>query len=249
METMKLASVSRDSSGKGVARRLRAEGRVPAVLYGHEENPLKLWVSEQDFRRVLRVRGEMGIIDLSIEGDVKGECDAIIKEIQQHPASGKILHIDFQRIRRGEKIKIEIPVELVGEPVGVKEMGGVLEHGPRQLSIRCMPRDMIERIEIDVKPLKIHDAIHIKDVAARYPNFEFLDDLGTTLAIVVPSRVEVEAAPVTEEAAEPEVIGKGKEAEKEEGEEEPEAKAKGEARPKGEAKAKSEAKPKPKAKE
>jgi large subunit ribosomal protein L25 len=236
METLKLASVSRESAGKGTARRLRAEGRVPAVLYGHNEDPVKIWVNEQDFRRVLRVRGEMGIIDLTIEGNVKGECDAIIKEIQQHPSSGRILHVDFQRIHRGEKIKIEVPVELVGEPVGVKEMGGVLEHGPRELAVRCLPRDMSERIQIDVQPLKIHDAIHVRDIASKYPIFEFLDDPATTLAIVVPSRVEVEAAPVAEEPAEPEVIGKGKEAEKVEGEEGAEAKPRAEAKPKAKAK-------------
>jgi large subunit ribosomal protein L25 len=215
MEAIKLASEYRGSSGKGVARKLRARGQVPAVLYGHSEEPLKISVNEQDFRRVLRVRGEMGIIDLVIEGEVKKECDAIIKEIQQHPASGKILHIDFQHIRRGEKIKIEVPVYLIGEPLGVKEMGGVLEHGPREIEIRCFPGDIPDRIDIDVQFLKIHEAIHLRDIASRYPEFEFLEALGTTLAIVVPSRVEVEAAPVAAEAAEPEVIGKGKETEKE----------------------------------
>jgi len=215
MEAMKLASEYRGSSGKGVARKLRARGQVPAILYGHSEEPLKISVNEQDFRRVLRVRGEMGIIDLVIEGEVKKECDAIIKEIQQHPASGKILHIDFQHIRRGEKIKIEVPVYLIGEPLGVKEMGGVLEHGPREIGVRCFPRDIPDRIDIDVQSLKIHESIHLRDIASRYPEFEFLEALGTTLAIVVPSRVEVEAAPVVAEPAEPEVIGKGKETEKE----------------------------------
>ena len=215
MEAMKLASEYRGSSGKGVARKLRARGQVPAVLYGHSEEPLKISVNEQDFRRVLRVRGEMGIIDLAIEGEVSKECDAIIKEIQQHPASGKILHIDFQHIRRGEKIKIDVPVFLIGEPLGVKEMGGVLEHGPREIEVRCLPRDIPERIDIDVHTLKIHESIHLRDIASRYPDFDFLGDLGMTLAIVVPSRVEVEAAPVAAEPVEPEVIGKGKEPEKE----------------------------------
>jgi large subunit ribosomal protein L25 len=187
------------------------------VLYGHSEEPVKISVIDQEFRKVLRVRGETAIIGLTIEGGVNRECDAIIKEIQQHPATGKILHVDFQHIRRGEKIKIDVPVELVGEPLGVKEMGGVLEHGPRELVIRCLPRDIPERIEVDVKPLKIHDAVHVKDIAAHYPDFEFLDDLETTLAIVVPSRVEEAApTPAAKEVAEPEVIGKGKEAEKKE---------------------------------
>ena len=220
MEAIKLASEYRTSSGKGVARKLRAIGKVPAILYGHSEKPVSLAVNEHDFLHVLRVRGEMGIIDLTIEGEVKKECDTIIKEIQQHPASGKILHIDFQHIRRGEKLKIDVPVYLVGEPIGVKEMGGVLEHGPREIEIRCFPRDIPDRIDIDVKSLKIHDSVHIRDVSSSYPDFEFLDDPATTLAIVVPPRVETEAVPVAEAAAEPEVIGKGKETEKEKEEKE-----------------------------
>ncbi len=177
MESMKLVSAYRASSGKGACRRLRAEGLVPAVIYGHKEEPTPISINEREFRRVLRVRGETGIVELTIEGEVKAECDAIIKEIQQHPATGKILHVDFQRIHRGEKLKIMVPVELVGEPVGVKEMGGVLEHGPREISIRCLPRDIPERIEVDVKSLKIHEAVHVKDIALRYPSFEFLDDV------------------------------------------------------------------------
>jgi large subunit ribosomal protein L25 len=220
MEAIKLASEYRASSGKGVARKLRASGKVPAVLYGHSEPPVSIAINEIDFLRVLRIRGEMGIIDLTVDGEVKKECDAIIKEIQLHPASGKILHIDFQHILRGEKLKIDVPVYLVGEPAGVKEMGGVLEHGPREIEIRCLPRDIPEKIEIDVKGLKIHDSIHIRDISAQYPDFDFLDDPATTLAIVVPPRVETEAAPVTEGEAEPEVIGKGKETEKEKEEKE-----------------------------
>jgi large subunit ribosomal protein L25 len=214
MEAIKLASEYRTDSGKGVARKLRASGKVPAVLYGRSEAPVPISVAEMDFLRVLRVRGEMGIIDLSISGEISKECDAIIKEIQQHPASGKILHIDFQQILRGEKLKIDVPVQLVGEAIGVKEMGGVLEHGPREIEIRCLPRDIPERIEIDVKSLKIHDSIHIRDISPLYPDFEFLDEPATTLAIVVPPRVETEAVPAAEEAAEPVVIGKGKEADK-----------------------------------
>ena len=111
---------------------------------------------------------------------------------------------------------------LVGEPIGVKEMGGVLEHGPREIEIRCLPRDIPEKIDIDVKTLKIHDSVHIRDISAHYPDFEFLDDPAMTLAIVVPPRVETEAVPVAEAAAEPEVIGKGKEEEKEKDEKEEE---------------------------
>ena len=211
MEQLKLKTNHREASGKNVARRLRAEGRIPAVVYGLREAPLGISIDEQDFRRVLRTQGETAIVGLIIEGGDEKECSAIVKEIQQHPSTGEILHVDFQRIRRGEKLRLDVPVALVGDPIGVKEMGGVLERGPRVLQIRCLPRNIPENIEIDVGHLKIHDALHVKDLTSEYPDFEFMDDPKTTLAIVVPPRVEVEVTPVEEEAEEPEVIAKGKE--------------------------------------
>jgi large subunit ribosomal protein L25 len=213
MEQMELKSISRETSGKGMARKLRAQGHLPAILYGPKQETISISVNERDFQRVLSTQGETVIVDLTIGGEVTKECRAIVKEIQRHPATGKILHLDFQYIRRGERIRLEIPVVLTGDPVGVKEMGGVLERGSRTLNIRCLPRHIIENIEIDVSHLKIQDAVHVKDIESRYPDFEFLDDLETTLAIVVPPRVEVEVTPDEEEAEEPEVIAKGKEEE------------------------------------
>ncbi|MDH3217169.1 MAG: 50S ribosomal protein L25 [Candidatus Krumholzibacteria bacterium] len=213
METRKLGTQTRESIGKGVARKLRAEGKIPAVLYGHGEESLSITVKEQDLRKLLASKWETTIVDLSISGRVKKECNAIIKDVQQHPASGRILHVDFQSVRRGEKIRLDVPVTLTGDPKGVKEMGGILEHGLREAAIRCMPRHIPESVELDVASLGIHDALHIKDIVASYPDLEFLDDPESTLAIVVPPKVEVEPVAAEEEVAEeePEVIAKGKE--------------------------------------
>jgi large subunit ribosomal protein L25 len=221
MENSGLKLNSRKSSGKGAARRLRSEGRLPAVLYGLKEEAIRLSLSEREFQGVLIAQGETAIVDLTLEDEGNKELKAIIKEIQRHPATGKILHLDFQQIRRGEKIRLEIPVVLTGDPVGVKEMGGVLEHGPRMLQVRCLPRNIIENIDINVEDLKIQDAVHVKDIEALYPDLEFLGESETTLAIVVPPRVELEPTPVEEEAEEteePEVIAKGKEEEAGKGE-------------------------------
>ena len=219
MEQFKLKSIYRDTSGKGVARKLRAEGKLPAVLYGLKEEPVSLSIDEQEFRRVLRTHGETAIVDLDIEGGEDKSFKAIIKEVQAHPSTGKILHVDFQQIRSGEKLKIEVPLVLTGDAVGVKEMGGVLEHGSRSLNVRCFPRHIPENIEIDIEALGIHDAIRLKDIVADHADFEFLDDPETTLAIVIPPRIEIEAETTEEEAEgeEPDVIAKGKE---EEGEKE-----------------------------
>ncbi len=215
MEQFKLKSIYRQTSGKGVARKLRADGKIPSVLYGLKEEAVSLSIDEQEFRRVLRTYGETAIVDLDIEGLAEKEYNAIVKDVQVHPVTGKILHVDFQQIRRGEKLKIEVPVSLVGDPIGVKEAGGVLEHGPRSLNIRCLPRDIPDKIEVNVEALAIHDTLHVKDIVSDYPDFEFLDEHDTTLAIVIPPRVEVVETPEEEEGEgeEPEVISKGKEEE------------------------------------
>ncbi|MFQ5511276.1 MAG: 50S ribosomal protein L25 [Candidatus Krumholzibacteriia bacterium] len=219
MQTQKLVSVCREPMGKGAARKVRAEGRIPAVIYGHEDENVAISLSERDLRKILVSGWETTIVDLGIEGKVTKECNAIIKEVQQHPATGKVLHVDFQYIRKGQKIRLDVPVVLKGDPRGVKEMGGILEHS-RELAIRCIPRHIPDSIEIEVTELGIQDSIHLNEIVERYPDIEFLDDPDTTLAIVVPPKVEAE--PVAEEEAEeaieePEVIAKGKE-EKAEGE-------------------------------
>ena len=218
METQKLASEYRETWGTGHARKIRASGKIPAVLYGHNEDTVPITVSEIDLRKLLSTNWETAIVDLQVQGKVTKECNAIIKDIHFHPTTGKVLHVDFQFVRRGQKIRLDIPVTIVGDAKGVKEMGGILEHGPRELAVRCMPRHIPETIEINVQELGIQDAIHVKDIVSSYPDVEFLDDPETTLAIVVPPKVEVEPAVVEEEegAEEPEVIAKGKE-EKEEG--------------------------------
>jgi len=211
-----LKSSCREVAGKGGARKLRAQGVVPGTIYGYHQDTLSIEVDELELRRILTSRGETAIVDLSIEGEVNKECNAIIKEIQQHPATGKILHIDFQYVRKGEKLRLEVPLELTGTPIGVKDMGGILERGPRLLQIRCFPRHIPEKIEIEVSELKIQDAVHVKDIVGRHPDLEFLDDPETTLAIIVPPKVEAEVAPAEEaegEGEEPEVIGKGKDEE------------------------------------
>jgi large subunit ribosomal protein L25 len=212
MENPKLKSNYRESKGKGDARKLRAQGMVPATIYGHRQDTLSIEVDERELRRILISRGETAIVDLSIEGKVNKECNAIMKEVQQHPATGKILHVDFQYVRKGEKLRLEVPLKLVGIAIGVKDMGGVMERGPRVLQIRCFPRHIPEKIEIEVSQLKIQEGIHVKDLVDKYPDLEFLDDPETTLVVVVPPKVEAEPVALEEAVGGegPEVIGKGK---------------------------------------
>jgi large subunit ribosomal protein L25 len=216
MENIKLDTKIRTDAGKGAARKLRAAGEVPAILYGQKEEPLSLSVDESTFKTVVLSRADSSIIDLNIEGGkIEGPLNAIVRDVQRHPATGKLLHIDFQRIRLDQKIRVEVSVTVTGEPKGVKVQGGILEHGTRSLTVLCLPAAIPETIQFDVSGLMIGDSIQLKEVISGYPGVEFQDDEDITLAHVVPPTVEAERE-VDEEAAaegEPELVAKDKDGE------------------------------------
>jgi len=213
MENYKISSASRSESGKGTSRKLRAAGRLPAVLYGQKEQPVQLTVDETDMRGVLHAHPDSAIVALSIENGESG-INALVRDVQRHPATGRVLHIDFQRIRLDEMIRVEVHVELEGIPVGVKDLGGILEHVTRSVNVMSLPTSIPEAIVLDVSELGIHDSLRLRDVVAKYPDVEFLEDEGTTLANVMPpvvEKVETEEGEEGEAAAtEPEVVGEEK---------------------------------------
>lgn len=209
MERYQLQSEPRDGAGKGVSRQLRMKGRLPAVLYGRRDAPVSLSVSEVEMKGILRKHAESAIVDLSIAGGAT--INAIVRDVQRHPASGKLIHIDLQRIRLDEKLRVEVHVHVTGNPVGVKDQGGILEHGTRTVNVMCLPTEIPASIDVDASGLKIHDSVKIKDIADRYPQVEFLDDDETLLAGVIPPIVEAAAVPVPgaePTTAEPELIRK-----------------------------------------
>lgn len=197
MDNFKLISTIRNDSGKGVARKLRAAGRLPAILYGQKEKPVELTIVETEIRQILHKHPDSAIVDLDVEGGKSG-INAVIRDVQRHPATGRLLHVDFQRIRLDEEVRIDIHVALQGIPVGVKDQGGILEHVTRSLTGMCLPASIPDAITLDVSGLEIHDSLKLKDVVARYPDVEFLDDPEAILATVIPPVVEK----VTEEEAE-----------------------------------------------
>ena len=208
MERYQLQSEPRDGAGKGVARKLRMAGRLPAVLYGRDDQPVGLSVSEVEMKGILRRHADSAIVDLTIAGGTT--INAIVRDVQRHPASGKLVHVDLQRIRLDEKLRVEVPVHVTGNPAGVKEQGGILEHGTRSVNVLCLPTEIPAAIEVEVSALKIHDSVKIKDIAASYSKIEFLDDEDTMLAGVIPPIVEAAVAAVVAEpvAGEPELIRK-----------------------------------------
>jgi large subunit ribosomal protein L25 len=218
MERMKITGEYRDDTGKGVARKLRKDGKIPAVIYGHKKDPVGLAVKALDLNRIVHGHRESVMVDLTIKGKASEKCSAIIRDVQIHPATGAILHVDFQRVDLDEKVRVGVSIILTGDAKGVKDGGGILEHGLREVNVICTPTTIPETLEIDVSDLDIGHSIHIRDIAVSHPELEFVDPPDSALATVVPPIVEVkpEAAEeaAEEEAEEPELIAK----EKEEGE-------------------------------
>lgn len=220
MPVIPLSGTSRADIGKGAARKARAAGRIPGVLYGHGEEPVALSVSAREFELAVRKQGGNPIIGLALDG---GEHTALIRDVQYDPLTHDIIHLDFLRISLTEAIEVEVPIRLVGLPVGVKDGGGILEPILRELKVRCLPTAIPPSVEVDVSALDIGDSVHVSVISL--PDVTILTDADVTVATVVPPTVQVEEKPAEEaaaaaagaEPAEPEVIAKGK---KEEGEEE-----------------------------
>lgn len=214
MATASLNAKARTTRGKGVARKLRAAGEFPAVIYGHGREPQSLSINAREFLRLSeRIRLTSTVIELAIDGKV---AKTIIREIQRHPLNREMLHADFQELVAGEKITVSIPLKFVGTAVGVKTDGGILEEIMHQVHLRVDPSNIPDHIDVDVTALGIGHSLHISDL--KLPEgVEVTDDPEQTIAVVAAPKAEEVAAPVAAEgavapdaAAEPELIRKAK---------------------------------------
>lgn len=185
---------------KGDVKRMRQEGKIPGILYGHKEKNKRIFVLEKEFQKILNfLRKETAAINLRLN-DKNYKC--LIKSIQHNPIDGKLLHIDFQHISKKEKIKITVPIHLLGEAPGIKK-GGLLDQHLYEVVIRCMPDEIPSHIDVDASKLDIGKTIHLRDI--QMPNIEFETKLDTPIVSVLAPKVEKpapkpEAAPVAEEA-------------------------------------------------
>jgi len=210
MAVIPLSGDPREALGKGGARKARAAGRIPGVLYGHREPPIALSVGAREFDLALRShQGGNPIVNLAVAG---GEYTALIRAVQYDPLTHGILHLDFQHISLTEAIEVRVGLRLVGIPVGVKDGGGILEYILRDVEVKCLPTAIPAAIEVDVTSLAIGDSIHVRDLSV--PDVTLLTDGDSTVATVVPPTVmeekPAEEAPAEVAPAEPEVIAKGK---------------------------------------
>ncbi len=188
--------------GKNDARRARRDGQVPVTIYGGEGGAVSALALRSD-------TGRNTIFTIDVEG--VGASEVMFAERQIDPVRMRLIHADFKRLVKGEKIEATVPLRLVGESIGVREQAGVLEQIIRNIEIRCEPREIPEALEVDVTNLGVHDVLHVSDIPVA-AGIEILADPDTAIATVGIVREEVVAAPPVEgEApAEPEVIGKGK---------------------------------------
>lgn len=206
METMVLKAGVRKEAGKGPARRLRAAGRIPAVFYGAGTDSLPLAVDYADFIKFLKARKENVFIKLMIDEDGKQvEKLAIIKEMQTRPATRDIFHADFYEIRMDHKLILDIPIHVIGSPVGVT-MGGELHILKRDLKVSSLPTSIPEAVTIDISTLDIGHTAKVADIKIE-GDVEILDPDDVAIATVAAPRAEAVAAEGEEETKEPEVIG------------------------------------------
>jgi len=225
-----LVASPRDKSGKGAARQLRFQKKVPAVIYGHGRPSQSLEVDAKALELALNgVEPASTIIELTLEGK---KARTLIREIQRHPVRPDIIHVDFYEIHADEKVTLKVPVHLVGTADGVRNAGGVMDQVTREVEIEVLPDHIPDRVELDVTSLIIGHSLHVRDLVI--PNATILTQADLTIATVVPPRAEEVVAPTAEavvEVAEPELIRKVREEEGEEGAAEAEGKA-AEAKPK-----------------
>ena len=222
MDEIFLEAQLREELGRGKVKDLRERDFIPAVIYAEGKSSQALKVSNRELIRLIHQhRIESAVINLKIKDDKNQKPrPCLIKEIQYDPVKGNILHVDFNEISLTKAIKVNVPVVSKGEPVGVKQEGGSLEHILWEIEVECLPTELPKEIEVDVSQLKIGDAIHIKDIT--FPvNIKVLNDPeAIVLSVSAPLKEEVAAPEEGEEKQEPEVIKEKKEAPAEKGQEE-----------------------------
>jgi large subunit ribosomal protein L25 len=208
---VKLSAMPRTGKGRSAVRKIKAQGGVPAIIYGGKNKPEALQVAKRDISLMLsHASGENILVELEIEGEKAGRL-ALVQEVQHAPLGGDILHIDFHAVSMNEMIEADIPLEPTGTAEGVKTFGGLLEQNLRSLEIECLPRDLPDVITVDVSKLNIGDSIHVREiplpqgVTTRVPA-----DL-TVFSVLAPTVEEEPVAAAAETPTSPEVITAKKE--------------------------------------
>jgi large subunit ribosomal protein L25 len=210
MSTASLNASVRADRGTGVARKLRAAGSVPAVIYGHGREPQSLTINTREIDKLLtQISAASTVIELNVDG---ATSKTLIREIQRHPFKRHIVHVDFQQLVVGEKVTVNVPLRFHGVPDGVRIAGGILEETMHQVHLRVDPSNIPDHIDVDVTPLTIGHNLHIRDL--KLPEgVSVLDEPSATVCLVAAPKAATETTATAEggEAkVEPELIRKTK---------------------------------------
>jgi len=183
----------REGTGKGVARKLRAAGRIPGILYGRAKDSVPLTLDPLVLERAIQ-KSEAGVntlFDLDMEGAEAGGRVVLVKDLQREPGAGFLLHADLYEVDLSQTVEVEIPIHLIGTPTGVSLEGGIMDHAHRELRIECLPRAIPDELTLDVSALAIGDSLHVSDIALP-EGVELRDDLDISVVIVAAPRKEEE---------------------------------------------------------
>ncbi len=202
MKSVSLKAASRLLSRRAGAKALRSDGRIPAVIYGRKVSTQNIEVNAKEMEDLIHHSvSENLLVDLAIKDDARPNRLALVQEIQHHPLTGKVLHVDFHEVAENEKVTVLVPVETMGEAEGVKTQGGVLEHVLFKVKVRGFPKDLPEQITVDVSHLMIGQAIHLGELPTP-AKCEFVGDKQIPVIAVAAPRTEEEEAAEAAEAAE-----------------------------------------------
>jgi large subunit ribosomal protein L25 len=201
MKSVPLNAFPRSLGRRAGAKKLRASGRIPAVIYGRQNQPQNLEVSASEMEELIHHSvSENLLVDLAVKDDTRPKRLALVQEVQHHPLSGDVLHVDFHEVSENEKVVVMVPVETVGEAAGVKTGGGVLEHVLFKLKVRALPKDLPEQLIIDVTHLELGRAIHLGEIKPP-ANVEIIGDKNIPVVAVAMPRTEEEEAAAAAEGA------------------------------------------------
>jgi large subunit ribosomal protein L25 len=206
-QQVKLKAQKRTLVGRNAIKKIKEKGLVPGVIYGSQAEPMTLQIDARELTTVLaRASSEHILVELEIlDGSQSTHRLALIQEVQRHPLKSALVHVDFHAVSATEKIISEVPIEAVGEALGVRTFGGLLEYSLRTLEVECYPQDLPDIVRIDVSNLNIGESLHIRDI--QLPSgVEAMTDEDLTVVSVVASRVGEEVTEPAEVAAAPEVI-------------------------------------------
>jgi len=188
MKDAKLIAKKRTLEGSSNARRMRSAGSLPGVVYGSEKEPVSIEVSAHDFEQILHHHASESLL-IEIELESEGDMSVLVKDVQHHPVTGDLLHVDLLRVAANKPIAVDIQIELIGESAGVK-MGGILDQVMHSIEIECLPGDLVDMFEFDVSDMNIGDALHVSDLKLDAKYKIMVDDEAIVASVAAPNVAE-----------------------------------------------------------